>query len=407
MTSLRDDFEALCNCLESFGLLRHGQLDARLHRHRFEKLLQHEVGGFHLTLTDVVHAPGILHPILRFAGVSAMRHVAASAPALRLGAEVSTNYATWPARIYFVGGSSGGSEGPPSASALRLDARTGSWEELPPLPTPRNVLAAASIRGRVYTVGGTDGEKASAATECFDSDLNEWIRCNDMPTPRGGLAAATATEYLYAVGGSDGRRALTIVEMYDAMTDAWKRAPCLLTPRRGVSIAVWGRFIYAIGGSDGNEVLDSVECFDSQRRRSWRPLPPMLGRRRAASAAAVRGRICVVGGTDGLGPGHPCIPSAECFDLERCVWEALQPMPSARCGLAAVAVDGLIFAFGGSDGESATDKVEVLDPILGHWEERAPMPAQRSYFGMAVTQTAEVLGLTTGPAGMYEMRSAV
>lgn len=375
---VKEELAALCTCLENSGLLRNGQLAALLHRRRFEGVVRRYPCAWDKTLTDIVHDPGVLHPILRFAGVAAMRQAAACAPAVRHSAEVSQQYTVQPSRFYFVGGSAG--EGPPLDSASCFDVERGTWEELPPMPTARDVLAAAAVGCRIYAIGGKDGERAYAAVA------------------RGGLGAAAASDLVYAVGGSDGRRALSVVECYDPEANAWTHAFSLLTPRRGVAVAACRDCLYAIGGTDGNEVLSSVECLNVFAGVPWTPLPPMLRARRAASAVAFNGRICVVGGAGGLSHLEHCIEASEIFDPDRCIWEALPSMLQARRGLALLAVDHALLAFGGSDGEQVLRNVEVYDELHGAWDVRPAMPSSRGYFGAAQTQTLEVLGLSVGPA---------
>jgi len=402
---VKEELAALRACLEMSGHLRSGQLSALLHRRRFEVTLRRHPCSFDAAFTDVVHDPGVLHPVLRFAGAPALRHVAACAPALRHSTEVSQQYAVRPARIYFLGGSP--DEGPPLDSATCFDVERGHWEELPPMPTARDVLAAAAVGCRIYAVGGKDGQRAYAATECYDAELRRWSHCSPMAVARGGLGAAAASDLVYAVGGSDGLRALSVVECYNPEANAWSRAFSLLTPRRGVAVAASGGRLYAVGGTDGSEVLSSVECLNTVGGVPWSPLPPMLRARRAASAAAVNGRICVVGGAGGLGHLEGCIEVAECFDPDRCLWEALPSMSQARRGLALLAVDSLLFAFGGSDGEQTLGTVEVFDSFQHKWEPRPSMPSRRGYFGAAQTQTLEVLGLSVGPALRGNFREAL
>lgn len=228
-----------------------------------------------------------------------------------------------------------------------------------------------------------------------------------MPTARGGLAAAAVNEMLYTVGGSDGTKALSTVERYDVGDDVWQKGPSLLTPRRGLAVAVMGKILYAIGGSDGSETLDSVESLNTEYGISWQCLPPMPTPRRAAAAAVLKGRIYVVGGAGGIDAQDPSLRVIERFDPELFTWETLAPMPSARRGLALVPVNGLLLALGGSDGTRTYSAVETYDPCANAWEVRTPMPARRGYFGVAVTQTLEVLGLTIGPAAAQELRGAL
>jgi len=359
--------------------------------------------------------PGILHPILRYAGIPAIGQVGACAQALKHNTQVSQRYAVSPARFYVFGGSTGEAGSTPEGSAFCFDVEESHWQTLPPMPTARDVLAAAACGGRVYAIGGKNGGRASAAVECYDPQDLCWYHCPPMSVARGGLGAAADNNTVFAVGGSDGRRALNVVERYDCRTNVWLRAPSLLTPRRGVAVSYNGGCLYALGGTDGNQVLSSVEQLimppggpvedeADQTMASWTELPPMLRPRRAASAACVGGRIFVIGGTNEMGLQGRCLESGEVYEPERSAWEPLPPMLVARRGLAVLCVGDLIYVFGGSDGERCTQMVEVFDSVGGAWSAQPPLPQRCENFGAVATQTMEMLGLSMGPKARSLLR---
>lgn len=402
---MQEEVEALRECLEASGLLRRGQLAAHLHRRRFDTLLRRSSYSCDVLLTDIVQAPGVLHPILQFAGVASIPRVSACSSTLRGSTEVSQKYAARPTRLYLLGGSSGSHQ--PLASALRLDVTRGEWEHLPPMPTERDVLAAAAVDGKLYAVGGTDGHRAFSALECYDTEIGMWSELEPMPTARGGLGAAAMGGVLYVIGGSDGERALRSVECYDIGTNRWMQAPALLTPRRGVAAATCGRYLYAIGGSDGSQSLDTVERLDVESGSVWEAVAPMATPRRAAAAAVLNGRVYVAGGAGGVHSQDPSLDLVECLDPERNVWEELPRMPTARRGLVLLPAEGRLWALGGSDSSEASGAVEVFHTETGVWTVLPAMPVRCGYFGAAVIQTFEVLGLTIGPAAAQELRSAL
>jgi hypothetical protein len=96
-----------------------------------------------------------------------------------------------------------GAEEPALRDAWRFDPDEDRWDPLPPLPSPREGLAAAAIGGVIYAVGGELGSAstAQATLEAFDVLTLRWERLPPMPTPRGGLAAAAFGGRLHVVGG--------------------------------------------------------------------------------------------------------------------------------------------------------------------------------------------------------------
>jgi N-acetylneuraminic acid mutarotase len=66
-------------------------------------------------------------------------------------------------------------------------------------------------------------------------------------------------------------------------------------------------------------------------------------------------------------------------------WETRNPMPTARSGLGAVAVNGKIYAIGGAtEWDSYVGTNEVYDPATNSWETKQPMPEPKANFGIAV-----------------------
>ena len=78
-------------------------------------------------------------------------------------------------------------------------------------------LAAGFVLGRkLYVVGGDhEGQGELALLEAFDTNTSSWELLPDMPTPRKLLAAGTIDGALYAVGGSNGAARLKTLERYD------------------------------------------------------------------------------------------------------------------------------------------------------------------------------------------------
>lgn len=399
----KETSEALQDCLEASGALRRGQLAAQLHRRRFEGLLRRTDCAWDLLFTDVVHAPGVLHPILRFAGLASMTRVSTCSTDMKKACAISHRFAARPYRVYIFGGSSTGHT--PLASAMKYDLQTGSWQNLPDMPTPRDVLAAVGLNGKLFTVGGTDGTRPFHACEVFDTEDGQWSCLPAMPTARAGIGAAVIDRKLYVVGGSDGSQTLGKVERLDVRTEQWQQGPSLRIPRRGLSVVAIGKHLFAISGSDGETTISSVERLDTDSGNTWEEIAPLPTPRRATAAAELLGKLYVVGGAeDSLGAS---LTTVERFDPEIGVWETLPDMQYPRRGAALLAAEGRLLVFGGSDGTQAQDTVEEFNPQRMTWEIMPPMPCRRGYFGAAVLQTAEVLGLTVGPAAAREMRSAL
>lgn len=110
--------------------------------------------------------------------------------------------------------------------------------------------------------------------------------------------------------------------------------------------------------------------------------------REYAGVAALNGRLYVVGGqrTDqGTIPG-PVTNVVQVYDPQTDAWSNAPPMPTARMGLAMVAVSGKLYAIGGSiDGfGNSSGVVEEFDPSTQVWTPRAAMPTARHFAAAAL-----------------------
>jgi N-acetylneuraminic acid mutarotase len=71
-------------------------------------------------------------------------------------------------------------------------------------------------------MGGMDGQKRlSSVVERYDPAKNAWEAVAPMSMARYGLAAAAVDGKLYAMGGYDGQNRLSSVERYDPAKNEW------------------------------------------------------------------------------------------------------------------------------------------------------------------------------------------
>lgn len=197
-------------------------------------------------------------------------------------------------RIYLLGGFLTGGR------LFEYDPAGDAWRTRAPLPKPRHGLAAVALGGKVYALGGSDGQRASAAVEIYDPATDSWTRGAPLPTPRVFLAAAAVDGRIYAVGGSPdccGDATTAAVEVYDPATDRWSRAAPLPGGRQVSAAASVGGKLYALGGFvPGSGVLAETLEYDPVTD-TWTPRAPMPTGRDQAPAVVLEDRIFVPGGS--------------------------------------------------------------------------------------------------------------
>jgi N-acetylneuraminic acid mutarotase len=152
--------------------------------------------------------------------------------------------------------------------------------------------------GKLYAIGGYEGKANSGAVEVYDPVADSWTSRASLPTPRDHLAAATVAGKVYAIGGrlkGDYHRNLSVTEIYDPRTDKWIRAPDLPTARSGITAAEAGGRIYVFGGEGADGTFSDNEAYDPSRD-AWQAMAPLPTARHGLASAVVDGRIFVISG---------------------------------------------------------------------------------------------------------------
>src|SRR5690606_757027 len=74
----------------------------------------------------------------------------------------------------------------------------------------------------------------------------------------------------------------------------------------------------------------------------------------------------------------------EIYDPETDSWREGAPVPTPRSGVAAVALDGIAYVFGGETRQVTFAEAEAYDPATDTWTTLPPLPTPRHGFGAAV-----------------------
>jgi hypothetical protein len=147
---------------------------------------------------------------------------------------------------------------------------------MPPLPTPREHLAAAALGDVVYVAGGRVGSLESnlPALEAFDTGSLTWEELPDMPTARGGIAAATFEGRIHVLGGESPTRTFDRNEAFDPELRRWLPMAPLPTPRHGLGAAVVADRLYTVAGGTepGFSLSSAVEALLPQEREDIQPV---------------------------------------------------------------------------------------------------------------------------------------
>jgi N-acetylneuraminic acid mutarotase len=253
-------------------------------------------------------------------------------------------------RIYAIAGVN------PAFSTVEVyDPETDTWARKADMPTERVLEKAASVvNGKIYAIGGFRSGEIFSTVEEYDPERDTWTKKAKMPTARGHATACAANGRIYAIGGCNqgpDYPGLSTVEEYDPATDTWTRKADMPTPRCSLdTVALNGR-IYAIGGIANwanGPCLSTVEEYDPVKD-TWTKKANMSAKRLGVSTAVVNGKIYAIGGTENPKGRHPDIfRPPEVYDPATNTWTELADMQIPRLWLSSSAVNGKIYAIGGS-----------------------------------------------------------
>jgi N-acetylneuraminic acid mutarotase len=154
-----------------------------------------------------------------------------------------------PPHIFLIGGSSTAGA---LASVIDYSIASGTWTQLPDLPSPRSHAAAMRLGDGTLIVAGGIADRTGAPLDevlALPLGATEWQPRRPMSTPRGGCAYGQALGRLVCAGGEAGSSVLRVVEAYEPYADAWTELPELPEARAGTTGAVIGQQLYIPGGA--------------------------------------------------------------------------------------------------------------------------------------------------------------
>ena len=293
-----------------------------------------------------------------------------AAPAAMKRTEVAA--ATVGGKIYLVGGF----EEPSISNVVNLsitpvveeyDASTDKWSSKASMPVGLHHVGVGVVGGRLYVIGGYKQSGLSVwapvgTLYAYDPAVNAWTELAAMPTARGALSVSVHEGNLYAIGGFDGKGNSAAVEVYDPAKNVWSTRASLPTPRDHLATATAAGKVYAIGGrvkGDYHRNLSVTEVYDPGSDK-WTKAPDLPTARSGITAAEIGGRVYVFGGEGANGTFH----ENEAYDPAREAWQVMAPMPTARHGLGSGVIDGHIHLISGgpTPGGSFSNLNEVFSP---------------------------------------------
>jgi N-acetylneuraminic acid mutarotase len=293
-------------------------------------------------------------------------------------------------------------------SAAEVQQDSGGWRTAAPAPMKRTEVAAATLGGKIYVVGGFEEPSLgnvlnfaiTHALEEYDPATDRWTAKAPMPVGLHHVGIGVAGGRLYVVGGykQSGLSvwgAVATVYSYNPASDVWTERAPMPTARGALSVTVHEGKLYAIGGYEGRANSAAVEVYDPERN-SWTSRAPLPTPRDHLATATAAGKIYAIGGRL-KGDYHRNLSVTEVYVPIADKWSRAADLPTARSGITAAEAGGRIFVFGGEGADGTFHENEAYDPARDAWQAMSPMPTARHGLGSAVTD-GRIHVISGGPA---------
>ncbi len=291
----------------------------------------------------------------------------------------------------------------PDSLAQTVTVTTESfWTAAASMPTPRTEITAAVLGNNIYVIGGFDeSDQVTDIVEVYSIANNSWTKAAPLPEPLHHTAAASYNGKIYVVGGyispwSPSNKLF----IYDPVQNKWQEGKPMPTARGALNVNFVNGTLYAIGGSS-DRPLNSNQAYDPSSD-TWTAKALMPTARHHAGSAVVDGKIFVVGGR--ISGSLENISVNEAYDPLHDIWITdLEPMPSKRSGIAAVATasssltNTSIYVFGGEEASKTFNNNEKYDPKINKWISEPPMPTARHGLAAVFAEENKIFVIGGGP----------
>ena len=180
---------------------------------------------------------------------------------------------------------------------------TNSWNNGAAMPAERYFanVAYSKVTGKIYVIGGFDSSNAETKqTWEYDPLTDSWNTSrSDIPTPMAGSGTMSVGQFIDLVGSWNGGAGSILHRHYNVTTDSWTdEVPLGARPVYNPATVALGGRVYLIGGLPTGDKVTFIYDIGSS---TWDVHPSTNVLHGVTNAAAINGRILIVGGDDGAG----------------------------------------------------------------------------------------------------------
>lgn len=245
-----------------------------------------------------------------------------------------------------------------------------AWEPVADYPSTIQDSAAATINGKVYSVGGYNGSDDTNNLYVYDPQAASWTELAAAGDAReGGAAAAMGGKLVYTGGWGPGGTPDGKTEVYDPASDSWTVAAQNPKPYAGAGHAVVGGKLYVVGGCTASACGKAdVQVYDAGSD-SWSSVAAYPKDVAWQSCGGLGGKLYCAGGTTDGGS----MSSAYSYDPAADSWSEIADLPTDLWGSFYATANGQLLVSGGAANSSTeiTNIGYAFDPASGEW---SPLP---------------------------------
>ncbi len=251
----------------------------------------------------------------------------------------------------------------------------GTWTSKTPMPVPLYGAASGVINGQLYAASGCCVTNSFPFTrfntlQVYDPAANTWATKATIPHAIYGAAAGVIDGKLYVAGGQadpTNGNIIADLQIYDPASDTWTTGTPLPEATQGGNAGVINGKLYVAGGSTSSGIVSTVVVYDPVAN-TWTNVASMPNPRASAGTAVINGILYVVGGAVVVNSTSVAVNTVDSYNPATDTWTTLASMPTARIALAAVDIDGILYAAGGQDNINTTfATVEAYNPSINAW----------------------------------------
>ena len=211
----------------------------------------------------------------------------------------------------------------------------------------------------------------------------QWEELSRLDAPRAGLSVVSLDGRVYAAGGAGLTAPRMEFESYDPEIDHWFSETSLPSGLERFGMAALNDRIYAAGGyamGDFGVAPSSLMWSWSPEGGVWQSEVAMPGPKADLTLAALDGQLFAMGGSRDDN-------SIYVFDPEETAWTTIEaPEGVSRRGAASVVVGSRIYILGGQSSEGSSSRVDIFEPETGIWSRGPDLPEARVGLAAALYQ---------------------